>query len=367
MAGNAAPPRPQRPAQQPQENIEVADMPVPRMSPSLGRFAPAFVRVQAAIQPVIRGRTNPAFKGDRPVTYADLASILEEALPILAANGFGLMQFPSTENNQLALMSMLIHESGEFVSATMPLLLQKADPQGEGSAISYGRRYAACAILGIRTIDDDGNEASNRTPAQRPAQRQPEAPPVDQPKAEGWADAAAESSAHKAAAEQIKQLYALIPDDHPVRAAIKKYRDEHGWPMAANDLMNLSIKVAKAHGEATASAGQEQAPAPAAPKDQPEAAAPAPGAPSAPAAPEEAAHRQMEEWSERGGTMPWDGLPVEASPDSMSVCPWCDKEVAKGEPSVITGGKNPDDPAVRWHKDHYAEMQAENAPAEEQG
>jgi hypothetical protein len=335
MAGNASPPRQQRPQPPQQENVEVADMPVPRMSPSLGRFAPAFVRVQAAIQPVIKARTNPAFKGDRPVTYADLASILEEALPILAANGFGLMQFPSTENNQLALMSMLIHESGEFVSATMPLLLQKADPQGEGSAISYGRRYAACAILGIRTIDDDGNEASGRSaaPAQRPARQQE---PVPEPKAEGWADAAAEAAAHGAAAEQIKQLYAIIGPDHPFRAEVKAYREEKGWPMAANDLMNLSMKVAKVHGEATASAGQEGQSTPQGDEGHPDASTPAPVAPD--------------------GSHP--------APDSLSVCPWCEHEVEKGQPSVITGGKNADDPVVRWHKEHYAEMLAEQ---EEQG
>ncbi len=305
-------------------------MPVPRMSPSLGRFAPAFVRVQAALQPVIKNHTNPAFKGATPVTYADLASILEEALPILSANGFGIMQFPSTENNSLALMSMLIHESGEFVSATMPLLLQKADPQGEGSAISYGRRYAACAILGIRTVDDDGNEASAR-PQRNQRQPEPQPEQASPPKAEGWSDAAAEASAHQAAADQSKQLFAIIGEDHPARAAIKAYRAEHGWPMAAAKLTELAVKVEKMHGEATGSAGQEQVETPTPSDAAPEAPAPAPAAPSAPAGP------------------------------SDRICPWCEKVVAG--PKVIRGGTSPDDPPAWYHKACNEEKETEEMEA----
>jgi hypothetical protein len=43
----------------------------------------------------------------------------------------------------------------------MPLLLTKEDPQGQGSAITYARRYALCAVLNlVGDDDDDGNGAS---------------------------------------------------------------------------------------------------------------------------------------------------------------------------------------------------------------
>jgi hypothetical protein len=299
------------------------------MSPSLSHFAPAMVQVQLKLRPVIKKSENPHFKS----TFANLAAILEEALPVLGDHGFALMQFPTTDDRgQLALMSMLIHESGQYVSATMPLMVVKQDPQGEGSAISYGRRYAACAILGIRTADDDGEAAVGRA-------RQPErevTPPVDPAKTEGWADAGAEAAAHGAVAAQIKQLFALVPEDHPVRSAIRSYRDEHGWPMAAALLTELAVRVAKAHGVASAPAGQEQVES--APPADPaqEAAVPAPGAPSGQSEP----------------------------PASERLCPWCD-EVVVG-PKVITGGSGKDDPIAYWHKDHYEKMQAEQAPPPEE-
>lgn len=350
MAGQSRTARPS-PAAAPSApaSIEAGEeVAVPTMSPSMRQFAPAFVKVQLALRPVVKNAQNPHFQNN----FADLAAILEEALPLLNNNGFCLMQFPATLGNQLALLSILMHESGEFISSTMPLLLQKSDPQGEGSAITYGRRYAACAILGIRTADDDGNAASERQPAQRPdgparrpARDQPkDEPPQEdayQPK-EGWATAEAEAAAHKAAIEQIKQLYAIVGEDHPIRKTLTGYRELNGWPMPATALMQLSMLVAKAHGEAVAA--QEGGPDPDPPDSPPQTSAPAPEAPSAPVAP-----------SER---MPWDGV-ANPAPDSLSVCPWCEKEVEKGTPSVITGGTRSDDPAVRYHKGCYDEREAE--------
>jgi excinuclease UvrABC ATPase subunit len=39
----------------------------------------------------------------------------------------------------------------------------KNDPQGQGSAITYMRRYALSAILGIATEEDDDGNAASRT------------------------------------------------------------------------------------------------------------------------------------------------------------------------------------------------------------
>jgi hypothetical protein len=45
----------------------------------------------------------------------------------------------------------------------MPLLLSKNDAQGMGSAITYARRYALCAVLNlVADDDDDGARASRR-------------------------------------------------------------------------------------------------------------------------------------------------------------------------------------------------------------
>jgi hypothetical protein len=50
----------------------------------------------------------------------------------------------------------------------MPLFIPKADAQSQGSALTYARRYAYSAILGIATEDDDGQAAVAHGPVAKP-------------------------------------------------------------------------------------------------------------------------------------------------------------------------------------------------------
>jgi len=63
----------------------------------------------------------------------------------------------------MALTTIISHESGEYIAETMSVPVSKVDPQGAGSAITYMRRYALAAVVGVVQADDDGNAAS--TPA----------------------------------------------------------------------------------------------------------------------------------------------------------------------------------------------------------
>lgn len=94
--------------------------------------------------------------------YLSLAGLMGAIRPVLNANGLVLMQFPTQIGGQPALRTKLLHaESGECEEDTMPLMLAKNDPQAQGSGLTYGRRYAAMAILGlVADEDDDGNGAS---------------------------------------------------------------------------------------------------------------------------------------------------------------------------------------------------------------
>lgn len=219
--------KPTAPAPEPEQTEDVA---VARMSPSLNHFAPAFVRFQADLQPVTKNANNPHFGND----FADLAAILDEALPLLNDNGFALMQFPSGENGKLGLLSMLIHESGQFVSATMPLVPVKNDPQGEGSAITYGRRYAACAILGIRTVDDDGIAGSGGSvrriePRQeRKRQAEPEqTDPEDWFRSNGWKG----KLHHDEIRAELSAAVAALPES--VRTTFRRWYDDQSHPWKA--------------------------------------------------------------------------------------------------------------------------------------
>ena len=79
---------------------------------------------------------------------------------------------------------MLLHSSGEWISEVVTTRSQKDDPQGLGSALTYLRRYALAAVVGVTaTEDDDGNAASTSANARvaAPAQRPYIPPPVSPP------------------------------------------------------------------------------------------------------------------------------------------------------------------------------------------
>ncbi len=126
-------------------------------SDSITKLAPALVKAQSQLQIAVKDTTNPAFRSK----YADLAAVWEACRAALQENGLSVVQMPSrTETGCAALETVLLHESGEYISSVSETRLTKDDPQGYGSAITYLRRYALSAMLGIVADDDDGNAAS---------------------------------------------------------------------------------------------------------------------------------------------------------------------------------------------------------------
>jgi len=58
------------------------------------------------------------------------------------------------------LETVLMHASGEWVSSELAINPIKNEPQAIGSALTYARRYALSAILGIATDEDDDAESA---------------------------------------------------------------------------------------------------------------------------------------------------------------------------------------------------------------
>lgn len=137
-------------------------------SPEINHIAAALVRAQAAMKPALKDGTNPHFKS----SYATLQSVWDAAREVLTPNGLTVVQtFGPSEGETLNITTTLMHTSGQWIAGTMTLKPTKADPQGIGSAATYGRRYGLAAILGIvADEDDDGNHASE------PAKKQPYKP-----------------------------------------------------------------------------------------------------------------------------------------------------------------------------------------------
>lgn len=130
-------------------------------SEEITTLAKALLEVQKEMQPATKDATNPFCKN----RYATLNSVMESCREPLLAHGILLTQVPVPPpdylgGGYLALMTKLIHvESGQWQASITVTPLPKADPQGMGSAITYSRRYALCAMLGIVTEDDDAESA----------------------------------------------------------------------------------------------------------------------------------------------------------------------------------------------------------------
>jgi len=120
-------------------------------SSELGELFGALSQAQAQMVGAKKGAANSFFKSK----YADLSEVRKVASTI---HEFGLCitQLPTGENG---LTTILGHKSGQYIESLMTVKPTKNDPQGTGSALTYMRRYAMQAVLGIPSEDDDGNEA----------------------------------------------------------------------------------------------------------------------------------------------------------------------------------------------------------------
>lgn len=131
-------------------------------STEISEFAAAFCAAQAVMGVALKDSNNPHFKSK----YADLTSVWAAAASALKEHGLSVMQFPGAcEGGQLHMTTQIMHKSGQWMRSSMSIPLAKNDAQAYGSAVTYARRYAMSAALGIVQDDDDGNAASAPAPA----------------------------------------------------------------------------------------------------------------------------------------------------------------------------------------------------------
>lgn len=126
-------------------------------SENIAALAKALSQFQGEIKNPNNTADNPFFKSK----YAPLNDILNIVRPILSKHGLSVTQAPSGDGEHITIVTTLIHSSGEWIEfEPLTLKADKVTAQGAGSAITYGRRYALSAVLGISSEDDDdGNGA----------------------------------------------------------------------------------------------------------------------------------------------------------------------------------------------------------------
>ena len=144
------------------------------------QLAKAMLQVQKELAPVTKDATNPYTRSK----YATLNAIMEVCKPVLLAHGIWLTQITvPSEPGTVALLTKLTHaETGQYQASITVLPLQKPDSQGAGSAITYARRYALTAMLGMVTEDDDDGEGAKLPP--RSTRPMPSPQPQAQPQAQ---------------------------------------------------------------------------------------------------------------------------------------------------------------------------------------
>tara|TARA_R110000764_G_scaffold57488_2_gene125157 strand:+ start:21617 stop:22120 length:504 start_codon:yes stop_codon:yes gene_type:complete len=125
-------------------------------STSIKFLAVAMNKAQGEMGGASKGKENPFFKQK----YADLGSVVQAVKEPFANNGLSYVQFPIEDGGRIGIETILMHDSGEWLSNSFTVQLSKQDAQGAGSAITYCRRYSLQAIAGIPSEDDDGNGAS---------------------------------------------------------------------------------------------------------------------------------------------------------------------------------------------------------------
>ena len=134
-----------------------------RSSESIGAIAAALAKAQGELTNpkkslVATIRSPFPREGDRTFRYASLASGLDIVRKSLGQHGIATLQTTAIDNEagQIRLTTVLAHESGEWIASEWPVCPTGLTntPHLMGAALSYARRYALFALVGIAGEDD---------------------------------------------------------------------------------------------------------------------------------------------------------------------------------------------------------------------
>lgn len=120
-------------------------------------IADALAAAQAEMTDPVKDSVNPHFKSK----FVSLCALFQAVRPVLAKHGIAFTQTTRVEDDGRVLLVTRLHWHDEEIVGYYPVVTTKNDPQGFGSAVTYAKRYAFQAIVGVAADeDDDGNAAS---------------------------------------------------------------------------------------------------------------------------------------------------------------------------------------------------------------
>ena len=162
----------------------------------------ALAAAQAEMGKALKYSANPHFKSK----YADLASVMDACMPALTKHGIAVMQPAYDDETGRYVKTIFVHgDTCETAECRVPLIVQKNDMQGYGSASTYARRYGLMGMAGIAPEDDDGNAAAKAPPGQEAPT--PQGPP------QHAIDAAKSSLENADTLDRLKDIFTDLPPD----------------------------------------------------------------------------------------------------------------------------------------------------------
>jgi len=148
----------------------------PMQSPDIGKLAEALSKAQSKMEGAKKDGNNPFFKSD----YSTLFSVWQACRGPLTENSLSVTQTMGGNGTGLVTVyTTLMHSSGQWVKSALSIIPGKAGPQELGSCITYLRRYALAAMVGLSPLDDDAEAAMQETrkePAKKPSAKAAEKP-----------------------------------------------------------------------------------------------------------------------------------------------------------------------------------------------
>lgn len=137
---------------EPTNNVNLVDT---LMSSEIAEIATALSAAQAELEAAKKDQSGYGYN------YSDLNSVITTAKPILAKNGLCLTQLLGQTTTDVTVTTILAHKSGQYFKSvsSLPVIDMKGCnvAQGAGASISYLRRYAYQAILGMSSEDNDAS------------------------------------------------------------------------------------------------------------------------------------------------------------------------------------------------------------------
>jgi len=207
------------------ENMEARGM--IETSQELGDLAKALAAAQAEIIAATKDASNPYFKS----SYATLSSVWDACRGPLTKHGLSVAQLPINQNGAVGVVTTLLHSSGQWMRSALFAKPEKDTPQAIGSTLTYVRRYALSAVVGVAPEDDDGNEGSGKNDKAQRADKVPAKP--------------SEPMADK---QQIQRVHLLKEklggwtgkDNDLYKKALAAYKDADGQPVTTSTNLTQS-------------------------------------------------------------------------------------------------------------------------------